>query len=295
MADSSVPVTTAVDRRLFAVVDGRLLPGGLAALAFALLFWAPSSMVVHDWLYNADSSYGLLLALVAVFLAYRSGLVQDVAAEPRLGLVLLVVAVLLRVLSGIASEWFTMRCSELLALIGITVFLFGRAQLKRWWLPLGLLLLSIPLPGMILGALARPLQFQASAMGAALMRWRHVPVLLEGNVIRLPHHALFVTEACSGLRSLTALLSLGLLIGGLWLRSPALRLLLLLLAIPTAMILNGFRIFLTGFLVYYVDPALGEGLMHYTEGWVIFAAAFAVLGGMAYVLFQFEQWKRAPV
>jgi EpsI family protein len=32
---------------------------------------------------------------------------------------------------------------------------------------------------------------------------RHVPVRLAGNVIQLPGRTLFVTEACSGLRSLT--------------------------------------------------------------------------------------------
>ena len=43
-------------------------------------------------------------------------------------------------------------------------------------------------------------------MGAALLEMRNVPVLLTGNVIRLPGQELFVTEACSGLRSLTALI-----------------------------------------------------------------------------------------
>src|SRR5678815_2122345 len=139
-------------------------------------------------------------------------------------------------------------------------------------------MLSIPLPTVLLNELALPLQFQASRMGAALLSMRGVPVELTGNVINLPGHQLFVTEACSGLRSLTALLSIGLLLGGLWLRSPWFRGLLLLLALGVAVIVNGARVFLTGFLVFFVSPATGEGFMHTTEGWLLFVVSLGLMG-----------------
>jgi hypothetical protein len=50
-----------------------------------------------------------------------------------------------------------------------------------------------------------------------------------------------------------------------------------------AIMLNGVRVFLTGFLVYFVDPKLGEGFMHLTEGWLIFLVAFMILGGFAWL------------
>jgi exosortase len=118
-------------------------------------------------------------------------------------------------------------------------------------------------------------------MGAALLEWRHIPVHLSGNVISIPGHRLFVTEACSGLRSLTALLSLGVLMGGLWLTSPVSRVALILLAVPIAIAVNGVRVFMTGFLVYFVDPSLGEGFMHVTEGWLLFLISFALVSGLA--------------
>jgi exosortase/archaeosortase family protein len=64
--------------------------------------------------------------------------------------------------------------------------------------------------------------------------------------------------------------------------------LLVLTAIPVAMAVNVLRIFLTGFLSYYVDPGLGSGIMHYTEGWALFTVAFVVLGGMAWGLGRVE-------
>jgi exosortase len=93
-----------------------------------------------------------------------------------------------------------------------------------------------------------------------------------------------VTEACSGIRSLIALLSLGVLVGGLWLRSPVARLAVVALSVPVAIVVNAVRVFLTGFLVYFVSPALGEGFMHLTEGWLLFLVAFTVLAGAAWVI-----------
>jgi exosortase len=114
-------------------------------------------------------------------------------------------------------------------------------------------------------------------------------VLLAGNVIRIPGHELFVAEACSGLRSLTALLSLSVLLGAITLNSPLSRILLVFIAIPVAIVLNGIRVFLTGFLVFFVDPKLGEGFMHITEGWMIFVVAFALLGLAAWGMLAIER------
>jgi exosortase len=249
-----------------------------AAIAFGVLFYQPIVTLGRDWWNDPEAGHGLLLGPLAVFLAWRKGVAADARRQPGLGLAILIAAVLLRYLSGLAAELFTMRASLLGAAIGLVVFLGGFRQLLHWWLPTALLALSIPLPAVVLGSLALPLQLKASQLGAAMLELRHVPVQVTGNVLHLPGQSLFVTEACSGLRSLTALLALGVLIGGLWLRSVPGRALIVLAAIPVAMFLNGVRIFLTGFFSYFVSPALAEGIMHYSEGWAMFVVAFGILG-----------------
>jgi exosortase len=268
------------------------LPAALAALAAAVLFARPASLLARDWWNDADAGHGLLLAPLAVWLAWQRGLAPDRRPHVAGGTVLLLGAVALRSLGGLAAELFTMRFSMVLALAGLTVFVWGFGQLRRWWLPVTLLALSIPVPALVTNALALPLQFQASRMGATLLEWRDVPVRLAGNVIQLPGRQLFVTEACSGLRSLTALLSLGVLVGGLWLRSVPGRAVLIALAIPVAIAVNAVRVFMTGFLVYFVDPQLGEGFMHLTEGWLLFLVAFLILGAAAWVAASIEgRWR----
>jgi exosortase len=281
-------VTTAsppLPRTLVSQVRGFASPDAvLTAALFAALYARPAKLLALDWWNNPEAGHGLLLAPLALWFAWREG----VTAEPRpnrlLGGVLIMLGVAFRYLADLAAELFVMRGSMLLGLLGLVIWYFGIRQALRWWLPFTLLGLSIPLPELILSRVALPLQFTASKIGASLLAWRDIPVLLTGNVIRIPGHELFVAEACSGLRSLTALLSLSVLLGAITLNFVSSRVLLLAAAIPIAILLNGVRVFLTGFLVYFVDPKLGEGFMHITEGWLIFVIAFVLLGGVAWAL-----------
>jgi len=265
----------------------------LGGLAFLWLFWESIVTLGRDWWIDPEAGHGLLLGPLSAYLIYKSGLAPGRRSQPRLGLLILSGSVLLRIVSALAAELFTMRMSLLGAGIGLVVFAWGMPQVRRWWLPITLLILSVPLPAVILSTLALPLQLRASEMGAALLQWRDVPVALAGNVIHLPGQSLFVTEACSGLRSLTALISLGLLMGALWLRGLGTRSVLLAITIPVAILINGFRVFLTGFLVFFVDPSVGRGFMHVTEGWAMFVIAFAILGGVTWSLAGAETWWQA--
>ncbi|HEX2168597.1 MAG TPA: exosortase/archaeosortase family protein [Longimicrobiales bacterium] len=287
--DAGGPAGGPMDRARALVVDPqKALPVLATAIAFALLFANPASTLARDLWTNPDAGHGLLLIPLAGWLAWKRGIAPNAAAQPYFGATILLGAIVLRYVSGLAAELFTMRFSMFMAAIGLIVFYKGVRQVLHWWLPTILVFLSIPLPVVVLGSLALPLQFQASRIGAALLEWRHVPVLLNGNVMQIPGQTLFVTEACSGLRSLSALIALGVLIGGLWLRYPVSRVLLLALTIPVAILLNGVRVFLTGFLVFFVDPKLGEGFMHMTEGWIIFVVAFAILGATSWAMLQGE-------
>ena len=270
------------------------LPMLVASVAFALLFAQPMWLLVRDWWTLPEAGHGLLLCPVALWLAWKAGIRKDAGPNMALGAAIIVFAVLLRYAAGLAAELFTMRLSVLIGIAGITVYHFGVRQVIHWWLPFLLGFLSVPLPELITQALALPLQFKASQMGAALLAMRDIPVRLTGNVIRIPGNELFVTEACSGLRSLTALLSLSVLLGGLVLDKPLSRLVLVLLAIPVAIVINGVRVFFTGFLVYFVDPAFGKGFMHLTEGWLLFLVSMTCMGIVAWLCSVSERFLVRP-
>ena len=259
------------------------------ALAFAILFAQPFANTATTWWNDPEAGHGLLLVPLAIVLAWRKGVHNEAAPAPALGLTILSLAVALRYLSALAADPFLSRSAMFIALGALVVYLWGMRQVVHWWLPVALVTLSVPMPDAVLGSLALPLQLKASSLGATLLSWRGLPVELDGNVIRLPGHDLFVTEACSGLRSLTALLSIGVLLGGLLLKLPASRVAIVLLAIPVAVLVNGVRVFITGFLVAFVDPSLAEGFTHMTEGWLLFLVSFVILAGLTYGVLAIEK------
>ena len=272
-------------------------PLAATLVSFTVLFAQPFALLVKDWWTVPEDGHGLLLGPVALWLAWHAGLSPTAKPNRALGLGVLFLAVFIRCAAGLAAELFTMRASMVLALAALTIYRYGVRQVLHLWLPFTLFSLSIPLPELVTQAMALPLQFRASRFGATLLKLRNVPVILSGNVIRLPGQELFVTEACSGLRSLTALISLAVLMSAMFLRSIPARVILILLSIPIAILINGIRVFLTGFLVYYVNPALGKGFMHETEGWLLFLVSLGALAlalmGESMVERHWLEWNRA--
>lgn len=273
----SIPRSATVDRLLYVTVG-----------AFVFCFATTILGLVQAWMHEPEAAHGLLIAPVALWLAYTKGVVSTRDPRPWIGTGLIAISAGLTFLARTSGAATAPRAGLIVAAIGLIVWYWGWAQVVRWWLPLVLLTLTIPLPASIIGAITLPLQQISARLGATLLSWRHIPVLLSGNIIRLPGHTLFVSEACSGLRSLTALMSMAVLVGALFLRFPIVRLAMIAIAVGVAILVNGVRIFLTGFLVYFVNPALGEGFMHLTEGYLLFLVSLSILALLCWALLRVE-------
>jgi exosortase len=123
-----------------------------------------------------------------------------------------------------------------------------------------------------------------------------VPALREGNVIHLPDTALFVAEACSGLRSLMALITLGVVFAYFYRKSWFERAVIVLSAIPIAIVVNALRVALTGVLAYRYGRAAGAGVLHEFQGLITFGAAWVLLLLEAWVLARWwpARWRARP-
>ena len=160
----------------------------------------------------------------------------------------------------LAAELFVTRVSLLITLAGIVIFLYGWTHIRILAFPLLFLLLMIPLPAIIFNQIAFPLQLLASRVGQFAISSAHIPVLREGNVLILANTSLEVAEACSGIRSLVSLITLGIVYGyfadsRLWVR-----LVVVASTIPVAIISNGARVAGTGIAAHYMGPEAAAGL-----------------------------------
>ena len=177
------------------------------------------------------------------------------------------------------------------ALIGLVMGLGGYSLLKIVFVPIVFLIFAIPLPYFIDATLSWRLQLISSELGVLFIRLFQIPVYLEGNVIDLGVYKLQVVEACSGLRYLYPLMSLGFLAAylfqaPLWQRSSV-----FLSTIPITIVMNSFRIGVVGVLVNQWGPQNADGWLHFFEGWIIFIACAGILAAEMELLARFTLGK----
>jgi len=267
--------------------------GGAALLALAL--GLVYRTVLPPWLVDLwidpNYSHGVLVPFAAAWLAYerRDRLAALTPRPAASGLIIILGGLALLMAGLLAAEFFTSRVSLLVVLTGLTAFILGYGYVRALALPLGFLLFMVPLPALVLSAIAFPLQLFASQIAVDSLHAVGVPALREGNVILLPNGSLEVVEACSGLRSLVSLAATSVLISAVTLRTSMLRLVLILASVPVAVLMNGLRVSGTGVLAYHFGPGVAEGFFHTFSGWLVFVCAFVVLVAAATLLRRLEK------
>jgi exosortase len=274
----------------------------LIGLVLAFLYANVLTKLGRDWWTDENYSHGLLVPFVIAFIVWLE--FEDfrkITKTPRFwlggGLILFALFALLG--GTLGAELFTQRVSFVLMLVGIVVYFFGTRILKLLVVPFALLLLSIPIPQIIFNKIAFPLQIYASQIAVWGIRLFEIPTVRKGNVFEiLPRGAtqviaLEVVEACSGIRSLMTLVTLALILAyftrakrefaengwlGFLKNFDFWRAVILMLsAIPIAVLTNAARVTTTGVLTYYYGKQATEDSLHEALGWLVYVVALSLL------------------
>jgi exosortase len=286
-----------------------------AALVF--VYGVVLAKLGHDWWTDENYSHGLLIPFIIGYIVWtqREHFTRD---EARPGTILggaLILLALLMLFAGTAgAELFMQRISLVVMLSGLVIFFWGHRLLNLLWVPIGLLVLAIPIPAIIFNKVAFPLQLFASRCAVWSMSMWGIPVLRQGNVIELlPRGAretrkLEVVEACSGIRSLMTLLTLAVVFAYFtypkatngdddkgngsfsWLKSYAFwrSAIIVISAVPIAILTNALRVSGTGVLSHYYGTEVADGFFHSFSGWVIYIVAFLMLFAIGWVTDRFR-------
>jgi exosortase len=288
-----------------------------AAVAFA--YWDVVARLGRFWWEDENYSHGLLIPFVIGYIlwAERTRL-ASIEKRPRMfwGAAGVVFALFALWAGTAGAELFVQRTSLVVLLAGVAVYFWGWRLLKAVAVPLALLALAIPVPAIIFNKIAFPLQLFASRCAVWAMRGFDIPVLREGNVIELyplgstTTKRLEVVEACSGIRSLMTLVTLAVVFayftnpssedgdkggdaGKRRSRYAALRsVLIVLAAVPIAIITNAARVSGTGILARYYGTQVADGFFHEFSGWVIYIVAFLLLFAFGWLLERFNPQRR---
>jgi exosortase len=244
-----------------------------------ILYWSTIGGLVKQWWTDSDYSHGFIVVIFSGYLFWRNrAKVKDMEIRPSLAGILWIAAAMAALILGtFGAELFLARASFVILLGGLVVYFLGWKMLRTVAAPWVVLFLMIPLPVIVFNEIALPLQFLASKLAGNTLDLLGVPALREGNVITLPSISLNVVEACSGIRSLMALITLAIFYGLLMEKKIWVRAVLVVLAIPLAVGINSLRIVGSGLLGQNFGKEYAEGFFHEFSGIVVFAATLVAL------------------
>jgi exosortase len=243
------------------------------------VFWPTFVDLANRWDSDARYSHGWLVPLFALYLLWSRRGVLALQSSPvtAWGLALLGGGLLLRVVgSVIYIDWF--RSVSLLPCLAGCVLLVGGWQALRWsWPGIAYLVLMLPLPHRVEGALAHPLQRIATISSNYLLQTIGFASFAQGNVIRMGDVKIGVVEACSGLSMLITFFALSTAVALLMKRPWPQRIVIFLSAIPIAVASNVIRITVTGILYKTASADLARLVFHDLAGWLMMPLGLGLL------------------
>ena len=266
----------------------------ISVLVALVVFRAPLLELVRRWRVQEQYSYGFLIPFIVAWLLWtrREALFASIGRPSWTGPFLILLAAVMHIIGKLSALYLLSQVGFIIALIGVVLGLGGYSLLKVAFVPIIFLIFAIPLPYFLDAALSFRLQLISSQLGVFFIRLLQIPVYLEGNVIDLGSYKLQVVEACSGLRYLYPLMSLGFLTAYLFHAPLWQRALIFLSTIPITILMNSFRIALVGVLGNYWGPQNADGFLHMFEGWSIFVACAGLLVAEMYLLARFALSKK---
>jgi len=287
------------------------------AIISAILFTYAAVLVKlsSNWWSDENYSHGLLVPFIIGYILWieRDKLsAAPVRSSTLLGGIIVAVALFALWIGVAGAELYSQRMSLVLLIAGTVIYFWGLRFLRFVWVPLALLVLAIPIPAIVFNKIAFPLQLFASRCAVWSMSMMGMPVLRQGNIIELKPlnsvetRKLEVVEACSGIRSLMTLVTLAVVFAyfthprsddgpssggklgflrsyGFW-RST----ILVLSAVPIAILTNAARVSGTGILSHYYGTQVADGFFHSFSGWAIYVVAFLLLFGVGFILDRFK-------
>ena len=183
----------------------------VSLLLVGFAFSAGLSRLVDRWINDEEYGHGFLLLIVALyFLWLRIPLIRAEPWRPSWhGPVIVLLACCVFLVGHLSAIYPLVHYAALLLLLGLGISMLGLRTARHLIVPLTVLLFAIPFPADIQASLTAKLQLLSSSLGVLFIRAFGIPVFLEGNVIDLGVYKLQVVEACSGLRYMFSLASLG--------------------------------------------------------------------------------------
>jgi exosortase A len=268
-------------------VAGLAMAVGLVALF--TLYQHTVARLIETWSGSASYNHCFLIPPVSLYLIWRNR-TQLFSVTPRpsaLGIVVIAVVGAAWIVGNVSSVEFVEELAFVAMIFGLHLAVFGMAATRINFFPLAYLVLAVPMGAFLIP----PLQDITAHAAVALLRLVGVSVFMEGTYITIPNGTYYVAEACAGLRYLTATVTLGVLFGYLYYRSPWRWLAFMALSVVVPVVANGIRAFGVILVGYYTSTKVAGGFDHIVTAWIFLS--LVTLGYLA-IGYSFSDRKGGP-
>lgn len=267
------------------------------AIASFLIFWKPLA-TLFDYSLRAGHQYDqfshtplIPFVTLGLLLFERKRVFRTVQYSMGVGAALL--------LGGVLVGWFVPRflpsldAEEILSIqilglvlfwIGGFVLCYGKQALKAGIFPLMFLLITVPMPGVLLDAPVTAVQYGSAEVCSVAFTLLGIPFIRQEMVFSLTNISIEVAKECSGIHSTLALFIVSLLAGHFYFSTIWKKVVLVLFTIPIVCISNGTRIAGLTLLAEYVNPNFLYGNLHREGGIGFFLIALILLFGIVWLL-----------
>lgn len=268
-------------------LDGRRIV--VACLLGALLLWtyAPAlTAMVGRWSDDPKYSHGYLVPLFAAFLLWhrRTRAPSSAQGGSAWGLLGILGACVLSLAAAYLYYGWLDSLGFLVALAAVCLLFGGRTALGWAWPSIAFLVFMLPLPYALEVGLARPLQRVAAISSTYVLQTLGLPAARNGNTILLDSWQIGVAEACSGLGMLITFGAFATAFALLLRRGWGDRVVILMSAMPIAIVANVARIVTAGVLFRFAGRYWADDFFHKKAGWLMMPLALALLWVESWVL-----------
>ena len=251
---------------------------GVMSAVLCWSYWNTILSIAQAW-QRPQYSHGYIVPMFAAFLLWlRYEPIKDAPPPERwLGVAILAVGLLLRLITAFFSTVIPEMATLPICLVGVFTMVGGLHTLRWSWPALAFLLFMLPFPDFVERGLLDPLQNLATRMSTFALQTIGFACYSEGNRIQLGDLQMGVVDACSGLRMLTIFFALATAITLLTERPLWERIVIVVSAVPIAIVVNVIRITVTGILYKTTNPKIAETVFHDLAGWVMMPMALGFL------------------
>lgn len=270
------------------------LPAVWVAGLVAIGYGPTLTGIVGSWFdSNADMGHGIAVPFVAAYMVWtKQTVLSRLAPAPNMWGLLLVLWGTVQFTIASAADWiFATRISFVISLAGCVMCLWGLPVLRTLAYPLGLLFMMVAPPTFLQAQLTLQLQLIASRLAEMGLDALGYSVLRDGNILEMVGERLAVAEACSGIRSLSALVFFCLTYNYLLVPKIGIRWALLAAVVPLAVLGNAGRIVATGVVGQY-NRALAHGMLHETWGYITVLIAGGLLVALHVMILRGQRFFR---